>query len=119
MSSENLIKDTLETTGYLAFNGFTKTSKRVYFIFDIDTEPSHYADDVPLCEDEYITIHLFCENSFDPVALVEDAKRALFKAGFSYPEKTALTSSNTGYGEVSDMRHILLGCERRVFIKID
>lgn len=119
MSNAKLIKDTLGETGYSAYHGFTESDERVYFIFHCDTEPENHADDRPLCELTYVTVHLFCKSDFDPFELLEQTKRALFAADFTWPEVMTLAGSNTGYGETDDLRHFLIECEKTDFISIN
>lgn len=119
MSNAKLVKDTLEALGYPAFHGLTTTNKRVYFIYYFMTEPADHADDRPLSETTYAQIHLFCKEDFDPLELIEQTKRALFNAGYTWPEVETLATGNTGYGEANDMRHFFIECEKNDFISVE
>ena len=120
MTNANLIKDTLEALGYPAFNGFTMSDDRVYFIFDLSTEGILYADNRPVSEITYATVHLFAQTDFDPIELVEKTKRALFAVGYTWPEVIPVSSGSKGYGsEADDMRHYVFECERADMISAE
>lgn len=86
MSIAEKIREAVAFTGFpcaqVSYNGEEKT----YFSFNMDTRPEMFCDDEPdagVCE---VQLHLFAPFTLDTTSLRKKIKRAIFDAGFTYPE---------------------------------
>lgn len=65
-----------------------------YYTFVYTTLPQDFGDDEPGYERYLVTIHFSCPLKYDSVERVRQTKRALFDAGFTWPEVTDLSDEN-------------------------
>lgn len=84
---------------------YTGTEKR-YIIFNYaDDRAVLFADNAPLCVVAYMQIHLFIPLDEDYLNIKSRIRKALFDAGFTYPEVTEQIENDT------KKRHIIFECE--------
>ena len=80
-------------------------SARSWFTYNYaDDYGTNFADDEPGAIIVDVQVHLFLSSCEDFICLKNKVRRALFKAGFTFPEITVLT-------EDDDTRHIVFECE--------
>lgn len=64
-----------------------------------------FADDTPIADVAYLQIHLFCPRTSNYHSKKTQIRKALFNAGFSYPQITSL------YEDETETNHIIFQCE--------
>ena len=74
-----------------------------YYTFSCDSFGANYGDDEPGCERCLAHIHLFAPLNQDCFRQIRDTKRALFRAGFTWPEVADATDQ--------DGQHFVFECE--------
>lgn len=80
-----------------------------YITFNYATRGVLFADDAPGVESYFIQVHFLCAYDFDYVGPVNRIKRALFRAGFTWPEMVNATGD---YAEAAkEGRHYVFECE--------
>lgn len=76
-----------------------------YFTFNYaDDRAGDFGDDCPINVIAYMQIHYFCEMKKDYLLMKKKIRKALFDAGFSYPEVTDATLLDGG------IRHLVFEC---------
>ena len=77
----------------MAFSGYPcaqneYTGKEpVYFVFNLNTIPTNYANNNPLHERYLVQLHLYAPQSLNTTVLQKQIKHALCAAGFLYPSQ--------------------------------
>ena len=56
-----------------------------YIVFNYNSNPDDFGDDIPGHEIVSIQVHLFCPSGVNSLKLRQDIKRSLVTAGFSWP----------------------------------
>ena len=79
-----------------------------YIVFRIDNYPSDFANDTPQHDIVDVTLHLFAPFTLNTKALRKDIRKALFAAGFTYPETT--DASTTYRSSDGTEQHIVFEC---------
>lgn len=74
-----------------------------YYTFSSRSFGADFGDDEPGCERVSVTIHLFAPLNMDCVQQVKETKRALFAAGFTWPQTVDATDQ--------DNQHYVFECE--------
>ena len=74
-----------------------------YYTFNYATLGTDHADDAPQHERYLVQVHFFAPLNFNHTKRVRDTKRALFDAGFTFPDTTSASDE--------DGRHIVFECE--------
>lgn len=74
-----------------------------YFVYTYDTGGAVYGDNEPGEEIVHVTLHFFCPDTFALEGLSRRVKRAMTKAGFTYP------SYESAFDETG--RHAVWECE--------
>ena len=111
-----LIREALEDL-YPVYFDVNPNNDETYFVYRLDTEGVNYADDRPLMEETEATLHLFTPLTFNPTNLIQQTKRRLHKAGFSWPSSMTLSGSagfarQASMPDMRDHRHIVFQCNR-------
>lgn len=103
MSVDSKIKSALSTFGDPVENTEYKGEAARYYVFNYSSTGADFADDEPGHEKYFVQVHLFaplCENL---TKRIKQTKRALFDAGFTWPE---MVNASDG-----DWRHLVFECE--------
>ena len=103
MSVEERIRTVLLQFGDPVENAVYHGECRRYYTFSCVSAGADYGDDAPGHEIYLVTIHFYAPLNENITARVRDTKRALFAAGFSWPE-TLNNSDDNG-------RDIIFECE--------
>ena len=74
-----------------------------YYTFSCNSFGDNFGDDEPGCERCLVSVHLFAPLNEDCTRRVKETKRALFAAGFTWPEAVDATDQ--------DGQHYVLECE--------
>lgn len=84
------------------YNGTATT----YITFNYEDDRAvEFADDTPITDVAYLQIHLWCPRTYNFYSKKAQIRKALFKAGFSYPQITTL------YEDDTEINHIIFQCE--------
>lgn len=103
MSVDAQIKSALEAFGDPIENAIFHGKEERYYVFNYSTVGADYADDGPGHERYLIQVHLFAPLRENITQRIKQTKRALFDAGFTWPE---LVNASDEEG-----RHIVFECE--------
>lgn len=103
MSVDELLRKTLLSFGDPVENGVYHGTAKRYYTFNYSTVGDDFADDAPGHERALVQVHLFAPLAENVTARVKATKKALFAAGFTWPE-TFNASDENG-------RHIVFECE--------
>lgn len=74
-----------------------------YYAFSCSSFGADFGDDVPGCERCLVTVHFFAPLGENCIQRVRQTKRALFAAGFTWPQAVDATDQ--------DGQHIVFECE--------
>lgn len=85
MTVEKRLNDALLTLGYPVYNGVAYGKDEVYFVMNLATVPTYYADDTAEFERWLGMVNLYAPLSMNIVTLKRDTKRAIHDAGFTWP----------------------------------
>ena len=86
------------------------TQQERCLMFNYSAVGACYADDMPKFELYLIQVHYVCPSGWNSVAERKAVKRALFQAGFSWPEETSANDrSQTKRSEAK--QHYVFECE--------
>lgn len=86
--------------------GQTKSSSAIqfrYYTFSCDSFGADFGDDEPGCERCLVHVHLFAPLNQNCLQQTRETKRALFAAGFTWPNVTDATDQ--------DGQHFVFECE--------
>lgn len=107
MSTEELLKKTLDVFGIPVeqrlLYGKADELPEKYFTFSISRGGSDFADDEPGAELCDVSIHFLAPFRGNNRELLKKARKALHKAGFTWPSQTDATDS--------DGQHYILECQ--------
>lgn len=105
MTVNEKIKNALEPFGLPITADFFGGDAEEYFTFNYaDDRSEDFGDDEPLHVVAYMQIHYFSPMERDYLSMKREVRKALFKAGFTYPEVTDATI-------ISDrIRHLVFEC---------
>lgn len=107
MSIEARINDALTPFGDPVEKGllYASADKRPprYYTFSVNRLGDDFADDGPGCERCMISVHLFVPLAENIIERVKKTKKALFDAGFTWPDTTDASDK--------DGQHIVFECE--------
>ena len=106
-----IIKSVLDPFGdpvsYLVFlTADTDRTAVRYYTFNYVTLGDDFADDAPGHERYLVQVHFVCPMTFNRLERIHATKRALFDAGFTWPEMTDASDEN--------IQHAVLECEYAV-----
>ena len=77
-----------------------------YVVFNlVDSRGEVFSDDKPKIDATAMQIHFFCPSTYNYHSDKARIRKALFDAGFTYPQITTI------YEEVTKMLHIVFECE--------
>lgn len=106
MTVNEKIINALKQFGIPVFPDFFDGDAPEYFTFNYaDDRPADFGDDIPLHIVAYMQIHYFCGMDKDYLSIKKKIRKALFDAGFTYPEVTDATIVEDG------IRHLVFECE--------
>ena len=111
MSVESRIVAALKPMGYPVENAVYHGDAKKYYTFLDNTIGTDYADDAPNHEKHLVSVHFFAPLSGNISADIKATKRALFAAGFTWPE-VINASDDTG-------RHFVFECEDVEGVDVD
>jgi|GEM_PF-567291 len=80
------------------------------FTFNYDTLPISFRNNRPSYERYLVQVHLFCPVDFNHLKLRADAKEALFKAGFAWPDEINVGPDKEIPGDVT-LQHFVYETE--------
>ena len=103
MSVDKKIRDALLPLGLPVENSVYQGTAKEYFVFNYTSLGADFGDDEPGHERFLVQVHLFTPLSVNVTARVRAAKRALFGAGFTWPD--------VENADDADGRHRVLECE--------
>ncbi len=103
LSIEKKIKDAIEPLGYSVYPNNYDGDDETYFVFNHNTVPGDFGNNVPQHERALIQVHLFCPHTFNSVTLRKNIKKNLSDAGFSWPYMTNASEK--------DNQHYTFECE--------
>ena len=103
MSVDELLRSTLLAFGDPVENAVYHGKAKRYYTFNYSTVGDDFADDAPGHERYLVQAHFFAPLDENVTARVKATKKALFAAGFTWPE-----TFNASDG---DGRHIVFECE--------
>lgn len=92
-------------------NAISHSTDRQYYAFNYTTIPTDFADDAPGHERYLVQVHFFAPLAANITARKLATKRALYTAGFTWPQETDATNENG--------RHIVLECEIAEGVDVD
>ncbi len=103
MSVDAKIVAALNPLGFDVENSVSFTKNKTYFAFNYSVIPADFADDAPQHERFLVQVHFFCPLNVNITKQKKIICRALFAAGFTWPEVTDASDENG--------RHIVFECE--------
>lgn len=105
MTANEKIIQALEPLGLPVTADFYGGGAKEYFTFNYaDDRAGDFGDDRPLHVVAYMQIHYFAPMEKDYLCIKKEARKALFEAGFTYPEVTDTTDLSEG------TRHLVFEC---------
>lgn len=103
MTVNKIIKTALMPFGIPITTDFYGGGKDEYFTFNYaDDRAVDFGDNAPTHVVAYMQIHYFLPMDKDYLSMKKKIRRALFEAGFTYPDVTEITESN--------IRHLIFSC---------
>lgn len=76
-----------------------------YYVFNYDTVGASFGDDAPEHERYLVQVHYICRATTNSTERKRQTKRALFHAGFSWPDMFHASEPD------NDWQHIVFECE--------
>jgi hypothetical protein len=105
MTVHKKIIETLKPFGIPVRPDFSSDVKEEYFTFDIiDDRAEAFGDNEPIAVTAYLQIHYAAPVEKDYLELKKQVRKALMRAGFSYPEVTDATTRG------DSVRHLVFEC---------
>ena len=83
--------------------------EETYIVFRLDYDPSDFANDEPQHDIVYVSLHLFAPFTLNTKTLRRRIRKALFDAGFTYPE--TIDASTTQRTSDGTEQHMFFECE--------
>ena len=111
MSVESRIVSALKPRGYPIENAVYHGNAKKYYTYLDNTVPTDFADDAPQHEIHLVSVHFFAPLSGNISDDIQATKRALRRAGFTWPE---VVNASDGNG-----RHIVFECEDAEGVDVD
>ncbi len=74
-----------------------------YYSFNYSILGADFSDDAPNYQRYLVQVHFFCPRTFDSVQRIAQTQRALFSAGFTWPDVI--------FASDEDGQHIVFECE--------
>ncbi|MDO5346554.1 MAG: phage tail protein [Lachnospiraceae bacterium] len=106
MTVNEIIKKALTPFGIPITADFFGGGAKEYFTFNYaDDRAAGFGDDEPLQVVAYMQIHYFAPMEKDYLSIKKKIRKALFNAGFTYPDVTDATVLSDG------IRHLVFECE--------
>ena len=102
-SMEKMVRDALLVFGDPVENGVYAGEAKRYFVFSLASFGESFGDDEPLRERWLVNVHLFAPLNENVAARRREVQRALFAAGFTWPNVTDVSDS--------EARHLVFECE--------
>ena len=110
MTVNELIIETLSgiapTSPWVTDEDSDRDLRRILFNYTV--MPESFFDDTPVYDRYLIQVHYFCPINDDSVAVRKSIRKALFAAGFTYPDETTV---GTGLHQASKEQHYCFECE--------
>lgn len=103
MTVDQRIREALLPFGDPVENGNYLSEESRYYTFNYSTIGDDYADDAPQHERYLVQVHFFAPVNENIAARRKATKRALFEAGFTWPESDSETDAES--------RHVVFECE--------
>ena len=103
------IREALEPIGLPVVPDVDTQQRDRCLIFNYSTVGDFFSDDVPQFERCLIQIHYICPHGWNSLEERRAVKRALFAAGFSWPEETPASDSTRKDSE--NKQHYVFECE--------
>ena len=111
MTVNEILVQALDPLGIPLYPDVYLGEDAAYFVFTYSSVGDAFADDRPGVERHLISLHYYGPLAGNPLRLIDDAKRALFQAGTTWPQTTHLSDENR--------RHIVLECEIEMGVGLD
>ena len=111
MSIDALIRSALIGFGDPVENGVSLADVPRYYVFNYTTIPIDFGDDTPQHDRYLVQVHLFAPLTENITARKRETKRALYRAGFTWPSTEDASDSGS--------RHIVFECEIAEGVDVD
>ena len=106
MTANQIIINALKPFGYPCKPNFYNGGEKKYFTFNYaDERGADYGDNQPGCILSSMQIHFFLPMKENCIKEKKEVRKALFKAGFTYPVVIEITE------EENSTRHIVYECD--------
>ena len=109
MTLNQRIREALEPIGLPVVPDVDTQQRERCLVFNYSTLPTRHADDAPAFELYLVQVHYVCPSGWNSLEERRAVKRALFAAGFSWPEETPASDSTQKNGE--NKQHYVFECE--------
>lgn len=109
MTLNKRIIEALESLGLPVLPWMDTQQYERCLIFNYSVLPTGHADDAPAFELYLVQVHYICPSGYNSLSERKAVKRALFRAGFSWPEETPANDSaqkNSG-----NKQHYVFECQ--------